>query len=63
MGVEEGFLEEVVSRLGPEDFIGTASCGGGKERNMKGGWGEVSQQKRLHGKSILHDDLGLETVL
>lgn len=30
-------LEGGVSRLGPEDFIGTASGRGGKERNMKGG--------------------------
>ena len=32
LGIEEGFLEEVVSRLALEDFTGTASRGVGKER-------------------------------
>lgn len=54
-------MEGGVSRLGPEDFIGTASGRGGKERNMKGG--EKFLSRRDYVETVYcTDDLGLETL-
>lgn len=47
LGVEEGFLEEVVCRLGLENFIGTASWGVDKKRNIKKGKGFLSRRNHM----------------
>lgn len=47
LGVEEDFLEEVVSRLGLENFTGTASWGVDKKRNIKKGKGFLSKRNYM----------------
>lgn len=54
LGIEEGFLEEVVFILGL-DFISTSRRGVGKERNMKRG--RKVSQKKVQVKRILQSQL------
>lgn len=45
LGVEESFLEEVVSRIGLENFIGTASWD--KKRSIKKGKGFLGRRNYM----------------